>query len=406
MKRKTTNGQAGKDTQLEVAPASARPRLHKMTIRNFRCINDPVTIELDDIVVLVGPNNAGKSSILRAYEVVTSEGSARGELTIDDFPNRKVNLLALPEIELETVVFDSSPGTQWLREENGETFVREIWSWDGPGQKPKRQGFDVTKGEWSDQRPWGAANVANSRRPIAHRLSAFDTPEETSNKVVELLMQVVNEKVKSLKKGDSGSEHKDTYQQLLGHVKELQDKLIESSREKVNEVESELSRLVSDIFPDYRVSFGASVEDDLEKTVSLFKGTPELLMGPTDGFLSKIENQGSGAQRTLMWSTLRMLAENYSAVERPHVLLLDEPEICLHPSLVREAARTLYDLPQTGHWQVMVTTHSPVFIDFSRDNTTVIKVERQRCKRKHTHTYKHKERGSEREINQNRETEM
>jgi putative ATP-dependent endonuclease of OLD family len=57
------------------------------------------------------------------------------------------------------------------------------------------------------------------------------------------------------------------------------------------------------------------------------------------------------------------------------VLLLDEPELCLHPNAVREACRVLYDLPNTGNWQVIVTTHSPAFIDVSRDNTTIIRVE-------------------------------
>jgi putative ATP-dependent endonuclease of OLD family len=46
----------------------------------------PVTIELDEIVVLVGPNNAGKSSILRAYEVVMQSGKAK-YLDVDGFPN-------------------------------------------------------------------------------------------------------------------------------------------------------------------------------------------------------------------------------------------------------------------------------------------------------------------------------
>jgi ABC-type branched-subunit amino acid transport system ATPase component len=46
-----------------------RPRLVKLIIKNFRCIGPtPVTIDLDDIVVLVGPNNVGKSSVLKAYE--------------------------------------------------------------------------------------------------------------------------------------------------------------------------------------------------------------------------------------------------------------------------------------------------------------------------------------------------
>ncbi|MBF4270435.1 DUF2813 domain-containing protein, partial [Vibrio anguillarum] len=62
--------------------AVPRPRLRKLTIKNFRCIGStPVEIELDEIVVLVGPNNVGKSSILRAYEVAMEEASKTGLLT-------------------------------------------------------------------------------------------------------------------------------------------------------------------------------------------------------------------------------------------------------------------------------------------------------------------------------------
>jgi putative ATP-dependent endonuclease of OLD family len=55
---------------------------------------------------------------------------------------------------------------------------------------------------------------------------------------------------------------------------------------------------------------------------------------------------------------------------------LDEPEICLHPTAIRDARKVLYDLPKTKNWQVMVTTHSPIFIDLSYDNTTIIRVDR------------------------------
>jgi len=65
-----------------------------------------------------------------------------------------------------------------------------------------------------------------------------------------------------------------------------------------------------------------------------------------------------------------------SAGDRPHLLLMDEPEICLHPDAIREARRVLYDLPATMRWQVMITTPSPVFIDLSRDNTSIACVER------------------------------
>ena len=58
-------------------------------------------------------------------------------------------------------------------------------------------------------------------------------------------------------------------------------------------------------------------------------------------------------------------------------MLLDEPEICLHPSAIREARTVLYELPASGNWQVMITSHSPIFIDLSKDNTTIIRVFRE-----------------------------
>jgi putative ATP-dependent endonuclease of OLD family len=128
----------------------------------------------------------------------------------------------------------------------------------------------------------------------------------------------------------------------------------------------------------------ARAEDDVEKAISLFKNAPSLRMGPSDGYQSSLERQGSGARRTLLWTALRILAEHKRLPEkkgdavsdRPHLLLLDEPEMCLHPNAIRDACNVLYSLPTTNKWQVMVTTHSPVFIDLSRDNTSIVRVER------------------------------
>src|SRR5690349_11456209 len=122
-------------------PNAARPRLHKLVVKNFRALGaTPVEIELDDIVVLVGPNNSGKSSILRAYEVVMKQGSTEGKLLIEDFPNGIVDELALPEIELHTIIFDNAPGERWIHPTaQGEWLIREQWRWTSPGVNPQRR---------------------------------------------------------------------------------------------------------------------------------------------------------------------------------------------------------------------------------------------------------------------------
>lgn len=354
-----------------------RPRLHKLIIQNFRSIGSiPVEIELDDIVVLVGANNAGKSSILRAYEIVMSHGSSAGKLTIHDFPNGVVEREALPTIELQTVVFSNAPGERWLGvRPNREFLIRERWIWDSPAKDPVRQGFDVQKGDWDAQVPWGAPNVANAKRPRPHRIDAFASPDAQANEIVNLIGSLLKERVQLIK-SDPNQERSD-YELVIEKIKALQTKAVEATEAEVASIESEITKYLDRLFPNHHVKFDAKPELDIEKAYTPFKTTADLLMGPKDGYLSGIANQGSGARRTLLWAALKYLSEaKDSEGTRPHVLLLDEPEICLHPSAIREARAVLYDLPQSGNWQVMITSHSPIFIDLSKNNTTIVRVYR------------------------------
>jgi putative ATP-dependent endonuclease of OLD family len=362
-----------------------RPRLKKLTVKNFRCIGStPVEIELDEIVVLVGPNNVGKSSILRAYEVAMEEASKSGYLTINDFPNEEIDTNNLPTIELETIVFDEGePGKDWVKidDVSGEKIVREKWSWAEPG-KATRVGWDVKKNDWHPtKRPWGAAGVAQAYRPEPHRVDAFSDPEEQSKEIVKLLQTALLERVKSLASEKTKEGELTPYQQLLVNVSELQKIIVKDAKNEIESVQEDMGKMVKEVFPNYVVKFDARLEDDVEKCVNLFKNDPQLRVGPEHGHQTTIDKQGSGARRTLLWSALRIISEQKRAksiknADRPHILLLDEPELCLHPDAIREACRVLYDLPKTNTWQVMVTTHSPVFIDLSRDNTSIVRVER------------------------------
>lgn len=360
----------------------AKPRLTKLIIKNYRSIGPtPVEIELDEIVILVGPNNVGKSSILKAYELAMSQGSNKASLQLEDFPNCQIDPSNLPEIEIHTVVYDETVGNKWIDSASGEKIVREKWTWSDVGA-PKRYGWDTTLNEgaggWSENVPWGAPNVANSKRPEAHRIDAFASPDEQAKAIQTLLSKALTERVKNI--GDHET-HGTNYAALLDQIKQLQKNIVSDAQEEIDTVNGELSALVSKVFPGYKIDFDAKPEDQLDKTINLFKADSQLLMGPEGGHMSTIDKQGSGARRTLLWTAIKFIAENAKAAgsaqeARPNLLLIDEPEICLHPSAIRDACKALYELPDTGRWQVMATTHSPIFIDFSKDNTTIVRVEK------------------------------
>ena len=377
----------------EIKSLPSKTRLTKLIVRNFRCIGSiPVEINLNDIVVLVGPNNSGKSSILRAYETIMCDGSSESELTIEDFPGGEIKEDALPEIELHTIVLENPPGAEWYKPlESGGVLVRERWIWKEPG-KPERRGFNVNLNRWAEDEdtekvPWGTPSVANARRPQPHRVNAFDSPEVQTNEILKLLDAILENKLKLYQREDGEESH---YKQLVKNIRDLQKLVVDDSKENIRKVQDDLTNLVGKVFPKHKVVFDPHPEDDIEKNFKFFTAQSQLKMGPEDGFLSSIEKQGSGARRTLLWTALKLLADEgirartggskaksppKTDPNRPHLLLLDEPEICLHPATIREACDLLYDLPATGSWQVMITTHSPCFVDFTRDNTTIVRVE-------------------------------
>lgn len=372
-------------------------KLKKLVIKNFRCIgNTPVEIDLNDIVVLVGPNNVGKSTILRAYEVVMNHGSNEGDLAIEDFPNEIVDLQALPEIELQTYVNDDKPAEHWLHEdeETKQKYVRERWIWNAPG-KPKRQGHRANANDWDEHVPWGAPNVAKVRRPQPQRIDAFASPEKQAEKIVDLLKKALLERAKLPTDGDESSIS--AFTKLKNYIAGVQKDVLNETQGTITNIEAQLSNIITDVFKGFKVSFEAKPEEVGDKALNLFATNPILRMGPENGHMAPVDKQGSGARRTLLWAALKLLGEQAPAPKptkagakkapaettesaessRPNVLLIDEPEICLHPSAIREACRVLYDLAKPGNnWQVIVTTHSPVFIDLARDNTTIVRVER------------------------------
>lgn len=354
-----------------------RGKLRSLSVRNFRCIgNDPVKIDLDDIVVLVGPNNSGKSSILRAYEIAMSEGSNAGKLKIDDFPDRKIDTDKPVEIELVTEVIVGDPGKQWLGDlegnpigEEGRKYVKEKWIWTDIG-KGTRYGWNVDTQDWDSKKPWGWANVANARRPAVHPVRAFDPPEAQAKQIHDLLTKAILDSAKLLEENGIN-----LYDKILKDINAFQKIALDHNKEKIEKVEKALNEIVSSIFLDHVVQY-MQTTDVSDAALKLFPDGGKLAMGHRDGHMADLESQGSGARRTMLWATLKLLKDSASDQKKANVLLLDEPELCLHPNAIRDACKVLYDLASKDGWQVMVTTHSPIFIDLSRDNTTVVRVER------------------------------
>ncbi|MGH9426297.1 MAG: AAA family ATPase, partial [Terriglobia bacterium] len=57
-------------------------RLVQVNVSNFRCFKDETTVALDDLVVLIGKNDSGKSSLLDAMNIFFNGAPEQDDLCV------------------------------------------------------------------------------------------------------------------------------------------------------------------------------------------------------------------------------------------------------------------------------------------------------------------------------------
>ena len=59
-------------------------KIKAVTVNRFRSYSSPVTVQVDDLLVLVGRNDIGKSTILEALDIFFNEGKGCVKIDKDD----------------------------------------------------------------------------------------------------------------------------------------------------------------------------------------------------------------------------------------------------------------------------------------------------------------------------------
>lgn len=349
-------------------------KLIELQIKNFGCIDENgITIKIDDIVVLIGPNNVGKTTSIRAYEMFANSGTI---LKIDDFyQNNENNPVEIAGVFGEITNEDKQQiGEKWIYKNNDkQDVIKYKWRWEKSGVKGEKYSWYDKEGKWEKGGMGGWDSKIASCIPVPLKISPFDDSIQLENKIVELLTSAVKENVKN----DQSKVAK-----LLDQVNDLANEVKKQIAEELNKTTSRLQKNLNEVFPEHNVDI-APQADKIEVDKILATGT-HLNVAGNDGKYYHLANQGSGLQRAFLWSAIEALADTgkmksgRSTIEseKPKMLLVEEPESFLHPPAVRLAREALYKIAELDNWQVMITTHSPIFIDVSKPHTTIIRVEK------------------------------
>jgi len=418
-----------------MADAENRSKLVRLYVRNIGCIgNEGVDIALDKVVCLVGKNNAGKSTILRAYEL------AKGTASFDPLRDRHQSAAddEVSEVILDVHIPDgiANIDNAWKIDFEGLRIVRSRWQWVGDKHEKIRTTWDPQaedgQGAWdAEKKAAGLDNVFSSRLPRPLRIGSLDDAEKTQEMLLTLALTPLLSALEAERmKADSA------LSKAISSVTENINVLSASHEHEFNEIASKITTGFKGVFPSLGVKLEIGAAPLVPKVEDLVKKGSGLRVedGKTTTTLGQ---QGTGARRALFWSMLQVHNEmtrdkeirdefrkrteksiidkqkvpkketpeqaaqreaelaNLQAQLAAHVdgapipdspedpalpgylLLIDEPENALHPMAARAAQRHLYQLAMHPDWQVIMTTHSPYFINPFDDHTTIVRLERQ-----------------------------
>ncbi len=263
-------------------------------------------------------------------------------------------------------------GSRWKYSgsEDGEC-IKVRWIWSKPGVKGQKQSYNPAAGCFEDGGVGGWDSLFQSRIPQPIRIRPTDPVDATQTKIVAMLKDYV----KSSLKADSSST-KAAYDQ----IELLAKKVLEESKTSFDDVAQRITANVSQVFPGTTIEVVPRSKDAIDE--KLIAADSYLRIGTQGHSTTPLLLQGTGLQRALLWSALSVMSEApgkrkpKAAGDVQRILLIDEPEAFLHPPTVRNARESLYDFALNNtEWQVIATTHSPIFIDLSKNHTTIIRVD-------------------------------
>jgi putative ATP-dependent endonuclease of OLD family len=337
-------------------------KLLSFSAQNYRSITK-ASLTLQDMTILIGPNNEGKSNILRALVLALAILSARRPQVIR-------GRLLLPSSVARDYVWERDyPVNLQEAKPYGESVfqlefeltakdIRDFKKSVGSQINPNLR-LQISLGK--DQVPrfrvlkQGRAGLSEKRSAIAAFISdeldfqyipAVRTAD-SAERVVETLVARALEKVES----------DERYAEALRAIETAQAPVLAS-----------LSATIRDslavFLPEVR---RADVTISRESRSAALRSSCDILID--DGTPTLLRYKGDGVQSLAALSLMRH-ASQLGAGERHLILAVEEPESHLHPSAIHRLRAVLQEISQSN--QIILTTHCPILVDRAHIQANVI----------------------------------
>ncbi|QZP37061.1 AAA family ATPase [Halobaculum magnesiiphilum] len=351
----------------------------------YKSIVEYHDFSLDSLNVVVGKNNSGKSNILSSlidYETLTGAGVLSNSWKMSRVSGKKFDQklriyarFRLTDEELKTVyerIRDREPVSEseidrW--QEND--YLRFIYHHRNLGPSGVA-GADLYTANFGDRRiPIYFTNINDSIRTVL----LYSLPDDdelvfrsasTGGGVWSCVSDIIEKSVQSWK-AVGAFRNPDDSKEVLNTVD------LETDGDNLTQVLHTLRDRPDDHFQEIAETY-YEVMEGVENIRTPLRGNRNTTVamdevGFSEGF--DFEEISAGSKQILTLITQIVLAK-----EDTDLLLIEEPELHLHPSAERKIFNLIQDVvTQENGPQVIISTHSEVFVDLSKANS-IVRVDR------------------------------
>ena len=336
-------------------------RLADFSVNNFRSITTARKIKTNNMTVLVGKNNEGKSNILRALTL------AMDIMKIYSRDPRALQIAVRHYLKYHYSWEKDYPMSLQERNPNGfssidlnfelnEQDISAIRSMTGiriSGCIPVRVSTNGITAKVDIPKRGTAAfsNTENKKKIIEYVCFKIDfnfipavRTENDALRVIEMLME------KSLASLDDNEE----YIAATQKIELLQQEVLDT-------IANQIVNPLQEFLPTVR---NVKIRIENEKRKVALRRNTEIIID--DGTPTPIQQKGDGIKSLTALAMLNIPA----SADRVSVVAIEEPESHLHPESARQLYDTIMALSETH--QVVLTTHSPLFVNRVNLNENII----------------------------------
>lgn len=368
-------------------------KLIQLKVTNFRCYKQETVIDLDDLVVIVGKNDSGKSSLFDALRIFFDDTAPeKDDLRVRSDSDIIRIACVFSDLPSELTIDAQYPTTlanEYLL--NGAGFLEIIKEYNCSFVKPRCSGIyaravhptaqlyadllSLTNAKLKERARSLGVNLSDVKQTVNTQLRRAIWAHADNLQLQEVDVELQAEAAKAV--WDQLKKHLPVYalfksdRPSTDQDAEAQDPMKAAVKESLKAQEDKLNEIAEKVKAEVQEIASRTVDKIAEMKPELARQlTPRVSTKNWDTLFSvsltgdddiPINKRGSGTRRLVLLNFFRAKAEKDSEEKNTGLIYaIEEPETSQHPNNQLMLVEALEDLAERPGCQVFLTTHTPV----------------------------------------------